>query len=724
MTVLRVALDVPIATLFDYTVPESLDVHPGDRVVVPFGTRQRLGVAVARAGTSEVPAEKLRPIAAVRDDAPRLPRDWLELMRFLSTYYQRPLGETVVGSLPPRLRSLRPLPKESQRFFRRSAAAPDPQGLRPGAKRSALEALARGEPLAEHALIGAGGYGQGTGASALRALVRAGWLEQTPPVRGMQFNPEHSPSDAQAAVIARVSAAFGQYRAFVLHGVTGSGKTEVYFQLIAQTLARGEQALVLVPEISLTPQLEARMRRTFPDAGIAVLHSGLPDAARTSAWLAAARGEAGIVLGTRLAVLAPLPGLALVVVDEEHDTSFKQQEGLRYSGRDAAVLRAKFANAPVVLGSATPSLETWYNCLQGRYELAELPDRAVPGARLPVVRMVDLRAEPADEGFTPSLRDAIAARLACGEQSLVFLNRRGYAPVLACEACGWSAGCSRCSACMVLHAVDHRLRCHHCGAESGIPRACPTCGNPDLRALGRGTQRVEETLASRFPGARIVRIDRDSARRRNEMARTLHAVRGGGADILVGTQLLAKGHDFPNLTLVGVLNADAGLLSTDYRAPERLFATLAQVAGRAGRRERPGEVLVQTRYPEHPLFAALARHDYAGFAESQLAEREAARFPPYVSEAALRAEARDLATALAFLREAADMVAPPPEVRIYDPVPQTITRVADFERACLLVQSRSRPALQAFLATWSEQLRAHPARGLRWHLDVDPIEFD
>jgi primosomal protein N' (replication factor Y) len=724
MTVLRIALDVPIATLFDYTIPESVDAQVGDRVIVPFGTRQRLGVVVERAAASELPAEKLRPIAAVRDDAPRLPLDWLELMRFLSGYYQRPLGETVVGSLPPRLRSLQPLPRESERHFRRSASAPGAQALRPGAKRSILEVLAHGEPLAAHALIEAAGHSRGTALTALRALVRAGWLEQAAPARSASFNPKHDPSEAQAEVIARVEAAFGRYRAFVLHGVTGSGKTEVYFRLIAQTLARGEQALVLVPEISLTPQLEARTRRAFPDARIAVLHSGLAEAARTSAWLAAARGEAAIVLGTRLAALAPMPKLALVVVDEEHDTSFKQQEGLRYSGRDAAVVRAKLANVPVVLGSATPSLETWFNCLHGRYELAQLPERAVPGARLPAIRVIDLRAEPAEQGLAPTLRRAIAARLAGGEQSLVFLNRRGYAPVLACEACGWSAGCARCSARMVLHTTDRRLRCHHCGAEDGVPRACPTCGNSDLRALGRGTQRVEETLASIFPGARIVRVDRDSARRREEMARTLREVGAGAADILVGTQLLAKGHDFPNLTLVGVLNADAGLVSTDYRAPERLFATLAQVAGRAGRRERPGEVLVQTRYPQHPLFAALASHDYAGFAQTQLAEREAAGFPPFVSEVALRAEATELAAALAFLRHAAGMLAPPPEVRLYDPVPQAITRIADLERACLLVQSRSRPALQAFLSAWSEALRAHPARDVRWHLDVDPIEFD
>jgi primosomal protein N' (replication factor Y) len=663
MRLARVALDVPLATLFDYALPDELAVSAGDRVIVPFGTRSRVGVVVEQADASTIPAKRLKPVSRVLEDAPRLTAHWLELMRFLAAYYQRPLGETVIGALPPRLRSIKPLPKKAS-----SAASAPPASPR---------------------------------------LVSG-----------------HTPTDAQAQAIERIGAALGRFQAFLLHGITGSGKTEVYLRLIARVLETGGQALVLVPEISLTPQLEARFRHAFPDARIALMHSALQDVPRTAAWLAAARGEAGIVLGTRLAVLAPLPGLALVVVDEEHDTSFKQQEGLRYSGRDAAVFRAKLASCPVVLGTATPSLETWLNCQTGRYELVSLPERAAPGAQPPAVRIVDLRAEPAEHGFAPSLIAAIAARLARAEQSLVFINRRGYAPVLACEACGWSAGCARCSARMVVHAADRRLRCHHCGAEAAIARACPTCGNSDLRALGRGTQRVEETLAARFPGARIVRVDRDSARRRADMARTLHEVSRGGADILVGTQLLAKGHDFPLLTLVGVLNADSGLVSTDYRAPERLFATLAQVAGRAGRRDRPGEVIVQTRYPGHPLFAALARHDYSGFAASQLDERRAAGFPPYVSEAALRAEAKSLAVALEFLRDAAQWVPAPPEVRVYDPVPQVVTRVAGMERARLLVQSRSRTALQAFLSAWSERLRAHPAKRVRWHLDVDPIEFD
>jgi primosomal protein N' (replication factor Y) len=657
-----VALDVPLARLFDYALPEASEAHVGDRVVVPFGARQRLGVVVETEATSELPASRMKSITAVRTDAPPLPSDWLELMRFLSGYYQRPLGETMIAALPPRLRSLRPLPRKS--------------------------------------------------------------LSAAPLAASPRFVPTHILTPDQTRAFQRIADASGRFEAFLLHGVTGSGKTEVYLNLIARVLERGGQALVLVPEISLTPQLESRFRQAFPDARIAIMHSALEDVARTSGWLEAARGEAGIVLGTRLGVLAPLPKLALIVVDEEHDPSFKQQEGLRYSARDAAVYRAKLAGCPVVLGSATPSLETWHNWRAGRYERLELPERASPGARLPAVRTVDLGRESAEQGLAPSLWSALAARLQRNEQSLIFINRRGYAPVLACEGCGWTAGCTRCSARMVLHATDRRLRCHHCGAESPIPRACPTCGNVDLKPLGRGTQRIEEALQARFPAARIVRIDRDSARRRGELVRTLEGIRRGEGDILVGTQLLAKGHDFPGLTLVGVLNADTALVSTDYRAPERLFAVLAQVAGRAGRRERPGEVLVQTRYPGHPLFGALARHDFAGFADSQLAERRAAGFPPYLFEAALRAEAPKRDTTMQFLREAAAMAAVPDEVRVFDPVPNTLSRRAGLERAQLLVQSASRPALQAFLAELTEKLFAQARRDVRWHLDVDPIEFD
>ena len=723
LKLLRVALDVPLPTLFDYLLPEGMIAEAGDRVTVSFGRRRLIGVVVERATQSDLPRTRLKYIAEVRSDAPRMPADWIALIRFLAAYYQRPLGEAVVTALPPRLRSLRPLPRDARRIVRRTDAAPASDSLKEGAKRALLEILALA-PLGENELIKAAGGTPGRSRSALRALLAAGWVEQTAPGAGTRFVPTHPPTPAQSAAYERIASATGSFRSFLLHGITGSGKTEVYLKLIAKALERGGQALVLVPEIGLTPQLEARFRHAFPETVLAVLHSGLDDAQRTSSWLAAARGEAGVVLGTRLAVLTPLPRLALVVVDEEHDTSYKQQEGLRYSGRDAAVYRAKLADCPIVLGSATPSLESWYNCLGGRYERVDLPERAAPGAHLPAVRTVDLRTEPVERGLAHSLQRAIAARLARREQSLVFINRRGYAPVLACEACGWVAGCDRCTARMVVHSVDRRLRCHYCGADEPIHRSCPTCGNPDLRALGSGTQRVEETLREMFPAARVLRIDRDSARRRAELSRNLEAVHRGEADILVGTQLLAKGHDFPNLTLVGVLNADAALLSTDYRSPERLFATLVQVGGRAGRREQPGEVLVQTRFPGHPLYAALARNDYAGFARRQLDEREAAGFPPYLFEAALRAEAKTLAAAMGFLARATALAPPNDGVRVYDPVPHVITRRAGLERAQLLVQAAARPAFQTFLAQWCERLFAEAPRDLRWHIDVDPIEFD
>jgi len=660
--ILRVALDVPLDHLFDYVVPEGMQVHPGDRVAVPFGSRPRVGVALEHAAASDLVETRLREITRVLEGTPRLPAAWLEFMQFLADYYQRPLGETIVAALPPRLRSLRPLPAKIA-----SAAETEPAGAR--------------------------------------------------------FLANHELTDAQARAARTICDALGSYRAFLLHGITGSGKTEVYLHLIARTLERGGQALLLVPEISLTPQLEAQVRSAFPDANPCVLHSGLAEVSRTAAWLAFARGEAGILLGTRLAVLAPAPQLRLVIVDEEHDTSFKQQEGLRYSARDAAVALAKRARCPVILGTATPSLETWQNCVTGRYQRIDLPERASPGARLPQVRTIDLNVEPVEQGLACSSIEAIGKRLARREQSLVFINRRGYAPVLACDACGWAAGCERCTANLVLHAVDRSLRCHHCGAEQPVPRFCPTCGNVDLHPIGRGTQRVEESIARLFPSARIVRIDRDSARHRAALTQTLEQVQRGEADILVGTQLLAKGHDFPQLTLVCVIGADNALVSTDYRATERLYATLTQVAGRAGRREEPGEVRVQTRYPRHALFAALARHDFSGFAASQLAERRAGGFPPFLFEVALRAEAKKLETALEFLRHAKSAVAIPEPVCAYDPVPLVVTRRAGLERAQLLMQSGSRPALHRYVRRLRETLQVTAGKRVRWHLDVDPIEF-
>ncbi len=564
-------------------------------------------------------------------------------------------------------------------------------------------------------------------AFALPPMLRRGKLP-----RRLKSKPEAEPAAAklpvllpdQQAAVAAVVVARG-FETFLLHGVTGSGKTEVYLRAIDSVLAAGGQALMLVPEIALTPQLEGRVAARFPHAHVVSAHSGMGDAARARAYLDALEGRAEIVLGTRLSVFMPLPRLKLIVVDEEHDGSFKQQDGIRYSARDIAIWRAHQADVPIVLGSATPSLETYHHAHSGRYRLLELPLRAV-AETLPTVRTVDTRREKLQDGMSSALLAALALRLERGEQSLVFLNRRGYAPVLACPPCGWISRCKHCAANLVVHLMDRRLRCHHCGFEAMIPRACPDCGNLDLQPFGRGTQRLEEMLGQRFPKARILRIDRDSASTPAKWQALLAAIHNGEVDILIGTQMLAKGHDFPRLTLVGAVGADAALFAADFRAPERLFAQLMQVGGRSGRAALHGEVLIQTEYPEHPLYQALVDHDYGRFARAQLEEREVAGFPPFSFQAMLRAEAREMAQSLAFLaaaRNAAETLVGD-YVTLYDPVPMRMARLMTLERGQLLVESHSRPALQAFLAAWMERIYAQkmPA-GLRWHIDVDPTDF-
>jgi len=481
--------------------------------------------------------------------------------------------------------------------------------------------------------------------------------------------------------------------------------------------------LLLVPEINLTPQLTGVFRARFPHIEIATLHSGMAEGERLAHWLAAAEGRARIVLGTRLAVFAALPDLALMIVDEEHDSSFHQQDGLRYAARDVAVVRAQQRGVPVVLGSATPALETWHNAQSGRYTLISLDQRAIANARLPTINLLDMRSNKPDDGLSGALLSAIRSRLAQGQQSLVFVNRRGYSPALICFECGWSAACTRCSAKLVLHLRERQLRCHHCGHVEPVVHACPACGNLDLKPGGFGTQRIEDALARHFPDARILRVDRDSTRKKHswpDMQRTIYK---GEADILVGTQLLAKGHDFPQLTLVGVINADSALYSPDFRATEHLFAQLMQVGGRAGRAGAAGEVLIQTQFPEHHLYRLLERHDYAGFAASLLAERTAAGFPPFVHQAVLRAEAGKLDTALAFLHKAHGAAPLRAGITLFDPTQAAMARKAGVERALLLVQSPARKPLQAFLSAWMPQLYALKANNVRWNLDVDPLEI-
>jgi primosomal protein N' (replication factor Y) (superfamily II helicase) len=609
----------------------------------------------------------------VRHQLLPLSPQWLALCRFAADYYQRPLGEVTLPGLPKNLRALTTV------------------------------ALDRG----------------------LKKLQQVGEAHDATPIDVPPLNPsQQQAADAIAGATGFVPT--------LLYGVTGSGKTEVYLQAAAKILAHssGEinpaQILILVPEINLTPQLEGNIRARFPGVMVATLHSGLAEGERMRHWLAAHLGQARIILGTRLAVLASLPHLRLIVIDEEHDPSYKQQEGLRYSARDLAVWRAHQLGIPIVLGSATPSLETWHHAQSGRYRKLELRERAVRNAVLPAVRLVNMEHDKPTEGLTSTLISALKLRLQRGEQSLLFLNRRGYAPVIACDACGWVSNCTRCTSFMVLHKPESRLRCHHCSLELRIPKSCPTCGNVDLQPLGRGTQRLEEGLQAMFPEARVLRIDADSTRRKGSAQSAFDSVHRGEVDILIGTQMVAKGHDFKNLTLVGILNPDTALFSHDYRASERLFAQLMQVAGRAGRAAQKeggsaSEVLIQTRYPQHPLYSAVIAHDYDHFASALLEERQQAHLPPYIYQALLRAEAKELETAIDFLQQAATCLEHG-GITMNDPIPMTMTRVANVDRAQLLIECPSRPALQAFLTDWMAVLRTIKTRA-KWSLEVDPVDI-
>jgi primosomal protein N' (replication factor Y) len=685
-----VAVETPqhsgVGAPLTYTSEDSLS--PGTLVRVPLGRREVAGIVWPGTAADEGMPNGLRAVAQPLSALPPLPRSWCDLVEFSAGYYQRGVGELALSVLPPELRKL------------------DDTQL---ANRIAKLHKARA--------------GLATPAS-------------SPPRPAL--------SEDQSAALDRLREWQGDAEAptALLHGVTGSGKTEVYLRAAEQALAAGRQALVLVPEINLTPQLEARFAERFAGRHIVSLHSGLTPAQRLRQWLAAHLGLADLVLGTRLAVFASMPRLGLIVVDEEHDPSYKQQEGARYSARDLAVYRGKREGAPVILGSATPSLESWQRANEGRYRRLALPAR-IGGGVLPQVRLVDMNQLPKTRGVTtamsPTLVAALQQRIERGEQSLVFLNRRGYAPVLHCGDCGWKSGCPHCSAWRVFHKLDRTLRCHHCGLTERVPRACPDCGNLDIAPIGRGTERLEEQLAGMLRSAdggapRIARIDADSTRLKGALEAQLGAVHAGDVDVLVGTQMVTKGHDFRRITLVAAVNPDSALFSSDFRAPERLFALLMQAAGRAGRdaeHAARSEMWVQTWHPTHPLYAALRQHDFAAFAASQLKERESAGLPPYAHLAMLRADAKSVEAARSFLQAAADVAAALPgadAVTVYAPVPLGIARVADVERMQMLVESVSRAALQRFLAQWLPAL--HALRGerktaeqriLRWAVDVDPL---
>ncbi len=728
--VCRVALPVPLYQLFDYLPPVDAAVPAiGARVRVPFGPRrQTVGIVLEIAEKSRFPRARLKRITETLDPASLLPEKLLELLRWAADYYHHPVGEVIAVALPTLLRQGRAPEMAHVTVWRATPtglqALADGKLGRAPARRRLLTALRDAqEGLETDALAATSArwseaikklQAEGYVSAHSRDCLRAASAElQTPPPL----------NTAQRDAIAAISAAAG-FQSFLLHGVTGSGKTEVYLGAIEAALARGQQALVLVPEIGLTPQLVGRFARRFR-APLAVLHSGLTDTERLCAWTMAREGKAPIVIGTRSAVFAPLKNIGLIVVDEEHDGSYKQQEGFRYSARDVAVMRAAREKIPVVLGSATPALESLYNVRQGNYRELTLPERT-GAAGFPAVQLVDLRRQKAYDSLSPRLVEAIRTRLERGEQSLLFLNRRGFAPAWMCHDCGWVAPCQRCDARLTFHQGHRKLICHHCGAEQAIPETCPACAGTELRALGAGTERVEQALAKLFPAARTERIDRDTTRAKGMLEERIRRAHAGEADILVGTQMLSKGHDFPNVTLVGVLNADQGLYGADFRTPERLFQQVLQVAGRAGRADKPGEVLIQTWHPEHPIFSALARHDFTGFADYALAERQEAGYPPYAHLALLRAESPTPGAGLHFLRAAHAAAArlKAEGVTLHEPVPAPMEKRAGRFRAQLLAQSAKRGALHQLLEGWLEKLTGLPqARRVRWSLDVDPQDM-
>jgi len=747
--ILQVAVPAPLRRSFDYRAPPDAvagGLLPGVRVAVPFGRSRRVGVVLGQRSRSDVPAARLRTVCAVLDARPAVPADLMRLLEWAADYYHHPIGEVLRSALPAALRRIGGASGTRGAHVLRLTDAgrdTDPASLARAPRQAAAVRLLRDHPggispADLRALLG-------DCRSALDALRAKGWVERVEPLPAGNAGAPPAPTaatlePAQARVVETVDAASGGFAAFLLDGVTGSGKTEVYLELIRRAAGRGGQVLVLVPEIGLTPQMVARFGRL--GLPLAVLHSGLGEGERLDAWMRARDGSASVVVGTRSAVLAPLARLALVVVDEEHDLSFKQQEGFRYSARDLAVVRAHMAEVPVLLGSATPSLESLHNCgygadgegtegdggehgREGRYQRLTLPRRA-RGAGTPAIAVIDLRARPFEEGLSRELVDALEENLEQREQSLLFLNRRGYAPVCICHGCGHVEECARCDARLVYHREDGRLRCHHCGAEHGSPAVCSACGGRDVRVLGFGTQRVADALAARLPGARIARVDRDSTRRKGALAGILEAVHRGETDVLIGTQMLSKGHDFPGVTLVGILDADGGLFGADFRAAERMAQLLVQVAGRAGRAARPGRVLIQTHHPDHPLLQGLLRHGYARFARAALAERRAAGLPPCASLALLRAEAPRREATLAFLIEAARAARPhlAPGARVLGPAPAPMERRAGRHRAQLLLEAPRRAALQRTLGRWVETLETLRTAGrVRWSLDVDPQEM-
>ncbi len=727
-SILRIAIPCPLPKLFDYRGIEACLTNNlvGRRVRVPFGNRKLVGVIMDCGSESNLPLARLKPIDGLLDAAPVLDTEILDLLRWASTYYHHPIGDVVASALPVRLRQGHECQIQGITYWLPAPDA-DPETLsgRAVRQRSLLNLLQQHPQGLDSSELDAQSENW---KSAIRELVKKGLVltterpcwERGSADTALRSAPELNA--AQQAATDSIRASLDQNERFLLQGVTGSGKTEVYLDIIEAVIAAGKQTLVLVPEIGLTPQLVRRFRERLGNR-IAILHSGLNDSERLCAWSMASSGEAQVIIGTRSAVFTPLTQPGLIIIDEEHDASLKQQDGFRYHARDLAVMRAHRLNIPIVLGSATPSLESLRRCEEGAYRLLRLPQRAGP-ARPPRIELLDLRRGQQTDGLSGLLIDEIHRHLKREGQVLLFLNRRGFAPTLLCEDCGWIAHCQRCDARMTWHAGSRLLRCHHCGAEQPIPSHCGECDSERLAPLGQGTERIEQTLEKTFPGVQIERIDRDSTRRKGALESSLDRAHSGESRILVGTQMLAKGHDFPGVTLVGILDCDQGLFSADFRAAERMAQLITQVAGRAGRAERHGEVLIQTRHPDHPLLQTLIHHGFEAFAKELLNERKLAHLPPYTHLALLRVEAQQREAPGHFIDRLLEILPRIKQVDLLGPVPAPMEKRAGRFRYQLLISAEERAPLHEQLHQLMHFIREMPeARKVRWSLDVDPVEM-
>ena len=717
----RIAVNVPLSDgLLTYSYSELLP--PGTRVLVPFRNKTVVGIVWETDIAPDMDAARILSVQTAFVEEKPLPQSWRDLLAFTSRYYHYPAGQAVFAALPQGLKETRAVEMPQPPLFyalNEAGRAQTPPPARFNKKAVLWDALlSGGMTMAALKQVNA------QAAKLIEDWAEQGWIETTEAAKPVLRPSEFVLNADQQQASDEIQTTSGSFQPFLLYGITGSGKTEVYFDAMAKVLAQGRQVLFLLPEINLTPQLLKRVENRFADVPTAVLHSQMAAGRRTQDYLRAMLGQAKLVIGTRLAVFTPLPDVGLIVVDEEHDGSFKQDNELRYHARDLAVWRAKQSGCPVVLGSATPSLESWHKAQSGAYRLLQLTERAHTAAQLPQVDILNVGRLKLDNGFSPQALQLLKQNFEAGGMSLVYLNRRGFAPALFCGDCGHTFGCPNCSAKMVLHQRARQLRCHHCDHREPIPFKCPDCGNQDLTAVGHGTQRVEETLRAFLPKAVVVRVDRDSTAHKNDWADLYRRIADNEIDILVGTQMLAKGHDFARLNLVIVLNADGSLYSADFRAPERLFAELMQVSGRAGRADKPGKVLIQTQLPEHPVFAAVKAQDYAVFAENELNERQMFAMPPFGFQIAVRADAPRVADAMEFLNAAKETLAPllPESVSQFGAAPMLMVRLAERERAQIFLESTSRQDLHRAVSLWVQVLQQNRDGKIRWSVDVDVQE--